>query len=136
MASSVVKEETQDNKKAKASRDVNLAIIVTNNDIPKLVGKCLATSLWAPVFSWKPFTGSAAAVNDILGIGSDIGTWWPDWSDILDIKCQISDKKTFVRAAGRLTSLQRYIAAESEQETRTQFLGPGPTPQGLVTWLR
>jgi hypothetical protein len=78
IASWVVKEETQDNGKAKASLDVNLAIIVTNNDIPTLVGKCLATSLWVPVFSWKPLTGSAAAVNDILGIGSDLGTWWTD----------------------------------------------------------
>jgi hypothetical protein len=134
MASSVVKEETQDNERAKASLDVNLAIIAPNNDIPILIGKCLATNLWAPVFSWKPLTGGAAAVNDILGIGSDLGTWWPGGSDILDITCQISDKRTFVR--GRLTSLQRYIAVESEQETRTQFLGPGPTPQGLVTWLR
>jgi hypothetical protein len=64
MASSVVKEETQDNGKVKASLDVNLAVIVTDNDIPTLVGECLATSL--------P-TGSAAAVNDILGIGSDLG---------------------------------------------------------------
>jgi hypothetical protein len=91
MASSVVKEGTQDNEKAKASLDVNLAVIVTDNNIPKLVGKCLATSLWAPVFSWKPLTGNAAAVNDILGIGSNLGTWWPDWSGILDIICQISD---------------------------------------------
>jgi hypothetical protein len=74
MASSVVKEETQDNGKVKASLDVNLAVIVTDNDIPTLVGECLATSLWTPVFSWKPLTGSATAVNDILGIGSDLGT--------------------------------------------------------------
>jgi hypothetical protein len=38
--------------------------------------------------------------------------------------------------SSRLTSLQRYIAAEYEQETRTQFPGPGPTLQGLVTWSR
>jgi hypothetical protein len=135
-ASSVVKKETQDSEMAKESLDVNLAIIVTDNDIPILVGECLATDLWAPVFSWKSLTGRAAAVGDILGVGSYLGTWRLDCSDILDITCQISDKRTFVRSVERLTSLQRYIAAESEQETRSQFLGPGPTPQGLVTWLR